>query len=36
MFDNASGHHLCFIDAEFDAAGQLLRVIADLERDPFG
>ncbi|MBE7180928.1 MAG: hypothetical protein INR71_06920 [Terriglobus roseus] len=35
MFDNDSGHHLCFIDAELDAAGQLLRVIVDLERDPF-
>ena len=36
MFDNASGHDLCFIDAEFDAAGQILRVIVDLDRDPFG
>ena len=34
--DTDSGHHLCFIDAEFDAAGQILRVIVDLERDPFG
>lgn len=36
MFDDESGHHLCFIDADLDAAGQILRIIVDLERDPFG
>ena len=36
MFDSDFGRHLCFIGADFDAAGQILRVIIDLERDPFG
>ena len=29
-------HHLYFIGADIDEAGQILRVIVDLERDPFG
>ena len=35
LFDSDFGYHLCFIGADLDAAGQLLRVIVDLEREPF-
>lgn len=34
LFDSDVGHHLCFIGADLDAAGQLLRVIVDLEHEP--
>lgn len=35
MFHAHFGHHLCFIDADLDASGRLLRVTVDIERDPF-
>lgn len=33
LFESDFGYHLCFIGADLDAAGQLLRIIVDLERD---